>query len=519
MNSSKAKTSVKEKQESPTSSLSLYKPEKYKVYTGKGNVGFCTAWNEPKAVLAKAPELQQKAALIGTLYSCYGINIIIRNLALNPHINRFYIWGHGRLSNTKFGVLGINTLKQLWKKGLSDEGTIIGTSVKLDPEIRPEDLSKITKNVKLIDISRYSLAEAINQIDTVEAAPYMDPLIIPDSQPAQLLTFPSEKVGWVIHGHDIINTWTRVVERIMRYGTVKGTQYGNMQKELIGVTWVVNSQDPDKLNTPEDWPQDLRETIGATHDAIDEYKKVFLSPEAPKGISYTYGNRLMNYPASTSKKTLNQITESIIRNMKNSADSRRAVATTMVPWIDALSDEPPCLTQMQTLQLDGQLHLLATFRSHDIFKAAIPNALGLRHLQYFIAKQTGFEVGCLQITSQSAHVYEPDWDSANKLSDCAFWHASTENFTGEGSDPRGCFIVSTDDKNIIVELQGPEGQTFISWKSTSADHLCREISKLELFSQTGHALDIGIQLARAEIAIKLKIPFIQDRPLNLILDS
>jgi len=227
----------------------------------------------------------------------------------------------------------------------------------------------------------------------------------------------------------------------------------------------------------------------------------------------------MKYPVPTSKKPLNQITESIIRNMKNSPDSRRAVATTMVPWIDATSDEPPCLTQIQTLQLDGQLHLLATFRSHDIFKAAIPNAFGLRHLQSTIAKQTGFGVGFLQITSQSAHIYEPDWDSAKKLSDCAFWHAPPENFTGESSDPRGSFVITTDAKNIIVELQGPEGQTFIAWKSTSADHLCREISKLELFSQTSHALDIGIQLARAETALKLKIPFIQDRPLNLVLDS
>jgi hypothetical protein len=213
--------------------------------------------------------------------------------------------------------------------------------------------------------------------------------------------------------------------------------------------------------------------------------------------------------------TLDQIQESIIRNLKASPDSRRAVATTLVPWVDAKSDEPPCITQVQTLQACGKLNMLVTVRSHDIFKAAIPNAFGLRTLQARIAKETGFELGALQITSQSAHIYESDWDNAKKLAMCAFWQAPVRPMRGEDADPRGRFLIRNKDGKILVEFQGSNGQTLLQFEGTSSDTLIKEISKHELFSQTGHALDIGAQLARAEIALQKNIEFTQDRPIAI----
>lgn len=510
----RTKTTAQELQRTITAD-NLYQPDKFNVHLGTGTVGFCTAWNEPISIIKQAPELLQKAAIIGTLYSPPGVNIIIRNLALNPHIHRLYLWGHGQLSNTKFGAMGTSTLKRLWKQGVSNDSTLINASFKLDPQIDIATFNKIRRNVKLINVSKLSLATAVKKITSIAKAPYMPPVRFPDTKPSQTDTFPSEQVGWLVRDETIIAAWTRVVERIMRYGTIKGTQYGSQQKELIGLTWVIHNEKPDNFELPAKWPSGLQGLVGATRQAINEYHRVFLSPNKPPDTSYTYGNRLMKYPMPKGEKTIDQITDLIIGNLKKSPNSRRAVATTLVPWIDAESSEPPCITQIQCLQTKGKISMLVTVRSHDIFKAAIPNAFGLRTLQARIAKQTGFELGALQITSQSAHIYESDWNNANKLSACSFWKSPTPAFSQYNIDPRGTFCIRLEKNKIVVDFNDKNGANLLQFTSRSADHLVRKISQHELFSKTDHALDIGLQLARAEIALHKNIPFTQDQLLKL----
>ena len=460
---------------------SLYQPDKYKVQIGRGTVGFCTAWNEPAAAMRLSPKLKERAALIGTLYSGYGVNIILRNLALNPQIRQLYLWGNGTLSNTKFGVMGSSILRAIWKEGIHKDGTVPGTTFKIEKEIDRDVLAEVIGNVQLVDVSKMDLVRAVNAIETKATEPYMEPVRFADAVLEEPDTYPSEQVGWLVRGRGIVDTWTKVVERIMRYGVVKGTQYGNQQKELVGVTWVVHDEDPTKPQFPSDWPKELREVTGATKEAIDEYHAVFLSSKKPKGVSYTYGNRLMRYPLG-GKKTIDQIRRSIIRNLKDSPDSRRAVATTLVPEIDALSSEPPCITQVQFLQARGKLNMLVTARSHDIFKAAIPNAFGLRILQQRVATETGFELGALQITSQSAHIYESDWDNARKMVRCAVWDRPAQKWTqGEDSDPRGAFIIRLQQGKIHVEFQAG-GQMLLEFTGTNADKIALEIAKHELTS-------------------------------------
>lgn len=183
-----------------------------------------------------------------------------------------------------------------------------------------------------------------------------------------------------------------------------------------------------------------------------------------------------------------------------------------MPWIDDASDEPPCITQVQCVQAEGRVNMLVTVRSHDIFKAAIPNAFGLRVLQARIAKETKFKLGSLQITSQSAHIYEGDWDNAKQLADCSFWSRPGQAITEADFDPRGTVSVRLEDSKIVVAFNSPDNQALIEFKGQSADKLVRDISQHELFSKTDHALDIGLQLARAEIALKQNLPFTQDQP-------
>lgn len=499
----------------PIPSENLYQPDKYIVHVGTGSVGFCTVWNEPNAIIKLAPSLHKKAALVGTLYSSYGINAIVRNLALNPFIKKLYLWGHGPLSHTKFGLVGIKTIKQLWLHGIQKDGSLINSSFKLDKEINNKTLDTIRQNVELIDLSNENLSNAVGKITTTDLKPYMKSVRFPEALLTTLETFPNEQLGWIIHGSNIIDTWTQLVAKIIRYGNTKGTQYGSKQKELIGATWVIHDEDPTHPKFPANWPKELRDVTGATKSAVNEYHEVFLSPKKPQGVSYTYGNRLMCAPVPDKHKPIDQIAQTIIRNLKECPDSRRALATTYIPWLDAKSQEPPCITQLQGIQSQGQLHLLVTARSHDIFKAAIPNAFGLRMLQARIASELSFQLGALQITSQSAHIYESDWDNAQKLVSCAIWERPANLLTDSNTDPRGAFRVSTKDNKIIVEFTSPDGMPLLQFTSKSADRLVKEIGKHGLFSQTSHALDIGAQLARAEIAIQKNITFKQDKLLEI----
>lgn len=497
--------------------IKLYQPEKYKVYTGGGNVGFCTSWNEPELIFNKSEIIREKTAILGTLYSQQGVNVILRNLALNPQIRKIFLWGNGLLSNTQFGVLGSSILKKVWENGLEKDGTVRGTQFKIEKEISSDVVAMITENVAFIDISAKSLKEVedIVKTETDEQSAYMDPVSFPDAALEVIDIFPSENIGWLLRGRKILEVWSRVVDRIMRYGTIKGTQYGYQQRELIGVTWVIGEENPDSpdLSLAADWPQELRQITGANNEGIKEYQKFFLSPELPPGISYTYGNRLLNYSGENGKY-LNQIKDVIIKQLKDSPDSRRAVATTMIPLLDAESKEPPCIIQVQALQSRGRLNLLVTARSHDIFKAAIPNAFGLRALQKYICEETNFEIGQLQITSQSAHIYEQDWENALRFVRCMFWERTPSfNFNPMNADPRGSVIISLEKAKIMAEIQGLNGLKLVKLEGGSANEIAKKIAHLELLSRSDHLLDIGIELEKAEIALKLDVEYRQDRPL------
>lgn len=498
--------------------LNLYQPEKYKVFEGKGtSIGFCTVWNEPELLFKRSEIIRDSVAILSTLYSRQGVNIILRNLARNPQIRTLFVWGNGTLSNTQFGIAGRNILLALWENGVEPDGTVKGTQFKLEKEIDIEIVEKIRKGVTLKDISTLSFDDAEDAVEKKAAeqtTPYMESITFPDAEPEKVDVFPSEEVGFLIHGKTVLDAWSKVVERIMRYGTIKGTQYGYQQRELIGVTWTVSSEDPSKpdLSLAADWPEDLQSTVGATVHGLQEYHSVFMSPDAPPGIAYTYGNRLMRYPTSTGY--LDQVEDVLKKQLRASPDTRRATATTMVPEIDGPSKEPPCITQVQAIHSSGNLHLLVTVRSHDIFKAAVPNAFGLRTLQKSIADELGFHLGKLQITSQSAHIYEQDWEQAFKLARCFFWEREPSvTFDAANADPRGIVVITALNNKIEASFKTPLGVDLLKIEGRTAKEVGNKIAQLELLLKTDHIFDIGMELQKAEIALQKNIPYHQDRPL------
>jgi len=484
--------------------MKLYQKEKYQVLTGSGkNIAVCTVWNEANQFF-NYQDIQNKVALVGTLYSRQGVNIILRNLALNPQINKLYVWGYGKLSQTEFGEMGKKGLLALWQ----------GEDISLPPEFDLKIIKKIINNVELIDVSHLSISELYEELkkEKPTTKTYMKPVSFPEPKKLNDVFFPSEEVGFLVRGESILETWLRVVDRIMRYGIIKGTQYGYQQRELIGFNWVSN-ENPDQfdLSLANDWPHLLKKQTGVIEKDIFEYCDVFLSKEKQPGISYTYGNRLMDYPLHD--QSFDQIEEIIIKQIQNSPDSRRAVATTLIPKIDAFSSEPPCITQVQALQSNGKLHFLVTARSHDIFKAALPNAYGLRILQKKITDKLGFELGYLQISSQSAHIYEQDFEEALKLVKCHYWERKAPEFDEEkDKDKRGYFVISVN-QQIEIVFNDHQGRELFSEQGRTANEIINRLAHLQLINKLDHALYLGKELQKAEIALKKGWIYQQDQEL------
>jgi len=495
----------------------LYLPGKYRLVTGGGGAGFCTIWSDPDIVLAQAPELKEHAALVGTLYSREGANIILRNLALNPDIRHLVLWGNAPLSKTPFGLMGKSVITALWEQGFDAEGKVIGQNFPLHAEFDLNVIKIITKEVQLLDLSEQPLAEAVAAVRALESRePYMAPQDFPEHKLEEGAPFPSEHIGFVVRDRGIIGAWTKVLDRVMRYGVIKETEYGNRQRELIAPQWVITEELTPHAAFP-DWPDELRQVTGASPAAIEQYYPEFMSAELPPGTSYTYGQRIWAYGAAQQGgRTVSQI-EKVIEHLKDSPVTRRAVATTWDQYTDAdkATKNPPCFITVQFLQTNGRLHAMAVFRSHDIFKAAIPNAFGLRRLQEHVAAATGFEVGALSITSNSAHIYEEDWDQAKKLLQCALWEREPSLTFNQDTDadPRGIVVIRVEGPEIVAEIGAPDGTALVVLRGKTAKHVYKKLAQLELMSRTDHLLDIGAELQKAEIAERLGLPYKQDQPL------
>jgi thymidylate synthase len=472
----------------------LYEPTKYRVILGNGKCsGFCTVWNEAEKAIKECPTLLDKSAIIGTLYSRQGVNIILRNLALNPQIQNIYLWTNGALSCSPFGVSGKEILVNLFKNGIGDDGVITGTDFKIEKEIDINVVRKIIENVKIEEMPEENLNLIAEKIENEDKTPYMDPVSFPPAVPEVIDIFPSETVGFSVHGKTVLETWTKVVDKIMRYGVVKGTQYGVQQRELISVNWTISNEDIENPKLDSDLPDSLKNTIGLNENSINHYKTIFTSSDVPTGVKYTYGSRMMKYPNGT--ESIDQIESIIIKELKDSIDTRRAVITTLVPELDKDSKEPPCMTQIQILQTNKKMHLLAVFRSHDIFKAAIANAFGLLALQKKIADETGMSIGYLSITSQSAHIYEAEWEDARKLVQCAIWEREPDKIfdPSKDADTRGLFVISNKDNKISAYFKTPTGDDLMNIKGDTAKDVMLKIGQLELIEKPTHLLDIGAE--------------------------
>jgi thymidylate synthase len=498
--------------------FTLYKEEKYKIFTGKNPcIGVCTSWNEPGRVFSS---IEKNVGLLNTLYSKYGINIIFRNLALNPSITKLYLWANGPLSNTEVGKMGQTALKKIW-----DKGTVKDEDFDLEEGIDIKIVEKIIKNVELVDISDKSLEELIKIIvqQKNKPKPYMKPVKFKEPPKQDYKTFPSEQVGFMIRSNTLAEVWVKIVDTVMRYGQITGTQIGFQQKQVFALNWVIENENIDTLDLSivEDLPKKLKDIVGLNKKSLEQYhKEVFEKSDENKNMAYTYGNRLQRYKISQHTE-FDQIEKTIVEQIRIYPTTRRAAATTMYPLQDYQQKDPPCLSFIQVLKDEDKLHFFAIFRSQDMFKSTFSNTYGLLKLHQSICAKTGHKMGKLHVTTQTAHIYEQDWENAENLAKCLVIESEPTMFWDhtKNTDPRGNFLINIVNNQIELTLQSLKGEELLVLKGKNAKYLSLKITKMGLISKVDHAMDLARELQKAEIALQKNIEYKQDQPLKIKLEK
>jgi thymidylate synthase len=479
----------------------------------KNPVGVAVMWTERQIVADLLKNVEYCA--IGNLYSSAGISAIIRNIYANPHIRKIVLWG-ADLSRSGTALLA------LMENGVDENYYIIGDEKKgqIEKEIGFDAINLFRKSVEVINLRGKTVSElkqTIGKLNKENMKPFSSPKSFPTSRPKPF-TYPSEQIGFRVHGQTAAQTWLHILNNIIRYGRNKTTRYTqeNELKELLNMMAVVYNEDPDNPYLPAFFPFSKKD--------LDTYYPQVLSAKQIPGIAYTYGQRLRNHDG------IDQI-QNIIDLIKNRPFSKKMVAFTAKvkeDWSVVNKGDTPCLTQILCSVQDGKLFMTTHFRSQDMVHGWPRNVFSLRKLQKLIGDAAGLPLGAFVMITHSAHIYSDDYELVEKI--------LKENFEKEmgytarqhfEEDMRGNIIVDVEQASIsstqslkkrgrpskikkglsewqiVAKLYAPSGGLLLKeWRGRTAMEVYIQMTDWEYLLLPSHLIYIGTELQRAEYAIR-----------------
>lgn len=509
-------------------------------------VAITTLWTNRDTIISRIDS--RLYAAVGTLYNRkVGIDPLIRNLLARPQIKCLVICGQ---DSARSGEALIKFFRHGFERGNDSNGNpkwIIplseGDYGLIDIEVEEEALQLLRKNASFVDMRGIDdgsiVAGTLKDLNgNINSHPYSEPKIFPKVIPS-VSSFPAPDSGRVFRSPTVVGAWLQAIHEIYRFGVVGETHY-NPATEVLTVVTVITKEDPENPFIPEWLPIGRKE--------IEAYSEQVLTPVLSPGTRYGYGHRLFRYFG------YDQI-EAAVQKLAEDPDSKSAVASIWDPAKDVgdlVNPKSPCVNHIWFRLRRGKLYLTATIRSNDMGEAYLGNAFALRRLQAktleMLKKRlaekphviivesenlhTGEKhiremrfkpgekeieriellgLGDLVINSESAHLYESSWVNVEETLK-RHWK---EVMKGPAlrKDPYGSFQITIEDKKIVVSHLSPTEELLRQYRGTTALQLSTMLVEEGIISEPYHAVYLGRELEKAEMALRLGVNYVQDQPL------
>lgn len=473
-------------------------PVRYKELLALGNlnsnVGVVCHWTLKDLIVRGLDK--NTYAVAGQLYSRdLGVSSLIRNVLAHPYIDTLILCGNeGAIEETKSSKALLNLIGN----GIDQNHFIIGSpQAKIEKEIPVDKINLFRSRVKVVNLIGENDAQKIQKSinENFKNAPQRyEIFIFPEPEKTENMELPSENAVFVVRRSRVAECWIDILKNIMAFGKIKGSQYGERQKELVDLITIVENEDPANFYLPGYLP--------LTEKQIGEYIPTITTAKKIEGAKYTYGQRLREYGG------VDQI-QDIIDLIAKIPYSRRGVASTWNVELDRVSENPPCLDLFQILVQGSKLSLTVYIRSNDMFLGWPENAFGILALQNLIVQevnkknpQLNLQRGSVITISASAHIYERNWEEAKRILkenpklQCAW-------------DPRGNFVIEISDG--FIDVYNTSDPVNLRWQGKSAHELIDQM--IFYVSQISHAAYLGRELTKAEFALKNNSEYIQDHGL------
>jgi thymidylate synthase len=457
----------------------------------KSNVAISTLWSKKDFLLEKIPEnLKKKIGIIGTTYTSHGINYIFETLAENPQIDTLILYGYDLSTSGE-------TLFRVFGEKNTDLPVIILDKDKVGEIVRSVKLVDLRKDAKEMKIEK--LFEEVEK-NYKEEKPKRNKIDLKVEEKSNIESYPFPLSGHYIYDNEsVFRAWVKILDLIMRFGSLKFSEYEIPQKEFLNVVVTLGLYGKDyKLE------KEFFEFI--EKENFDRHINEVLSPKKPEGVEYTYGERFFAHRFG--KNQINYL----IGKLSKSPYSRRALVVSWDHEKDQNIENPPCIIGVQGIITENFYNHTVIIRSNDMFKAWPLNFVAQIELAKFIVNEinkranTDYKLGSVTSISISAHIYQTDFDRAKKV---------IEKYSGKMKefveDPKGNFLIYLENGKVVLEHRTPDN-SIVLWKNSfeTFEQAYDFLKSGNMFSFASHAFYLSKELKSAFEKLKKGEEYEQD---------
>jgi thymidylate synthase len=512
----------------------LHFADRLTVINPQGTIGVVTLWSKVDYVIERFRQAgvdlnpaTSPIAVFGTLYG-NGLREMLRNLLYNPQIRDLLICGNDRSGSAKElfsffqgemepvdsplvhyktppGVVKVSILR------------ISPTNRLIDDLVTPEEFKWMPElflfpdphEEEVIDHIRDFFVKPIIHFDLPLASVEDQRTKIPLPE-VEVQFFPGNPRGHQVVRDTPLEAWKEILYLLSRFGRRVTLKKGD-RLELQNLKVVVEKPefeqnnkllsyniDPKRLKRYQDdiirvefWSDETKLKGQNTLPLPDDTPMVELRPDA----SYSYNHRLRQY------FDIDALVECAFR-LQDDPEDRKAYFSLWDNRNDlrAISGHP-CFVSLFFRKFEEKLTLTATFRTHNAIDGWLLNCYGLMAIQKWVAEKVRMPIGALTVVSHSISIDPRELDRAMVIIGQRPFKVNL--------DPMGYFRITLDGKEILVEHRFGD-VTLKEYRGKKAERLQHEIARDVAVSDINHAIYLGRQLAKAEMALKDGREFVQD---------